>query len=204
MIIPKTADEAVRQYTPFVAKTARRFAGRGVTLEDLIQEGLIAVAKAFKAWSPTGGASMLTWIRRPVRNAMSRVVDEQRRAGGTGTGERSKKAPTRGVRLMSMDAPFSENGTYPDGAMEVGCLHDTVGVFVEPPDTFALRQLPGALATLNKTERQIIRMRFERDWTLERAGDALGFSRERARQVEAEALRKLRLVVKGDDDATFH
>lgn len=53
-----------------------------------------------------------------------------------------------------------------------------------------------AMAALNDRERSVLRLRFGltdgRDRTLAEIADELGFSRERARQVEADALRKLR------------
>jgi RNA polymerase primary sigma factor len=52
------------------------------------------------------------------------------------------------------------------------------------------------LATLTPREEQIVRMRFgigkKSDHTLEEVGEVFAVSRERIRQIEAKALRKLR------------
>jgi RNA polymerase primary sigma factor len=57
-------------------------------------------------------------------------------------------------------------------------------------------QVESALMELNARERQVLRMRFGledgRDRTLGEIGEELGVSRERVRQIEAEALAKLR------------
>jgi RNA polymerase primary sigma factor len=57
-------------------------------------------------------------------------------------------------------------------------------------------QIQNALAFLNERERQVLELRFGlvdgRDHTLEEVGQSLGVTRERVRQIEAKALRKLR------------
>ena len=56
--------------------------------------------------------------------------------------------------------------------------------------------IEGVLSTLSNREAEIIRMRFgigrDRPMTLEEVGTHYGLSRERIRQVETKALRKLR------------
>lgn len=186
MIIPKTEEEAVKQFTPFVFKTAKYFTKYGTLQEDLVQAGLLAVALAFRQWDPKGGASMLTWIRRPVRNVMTKMVREHKRKGGTGTGETRKEDPTDGVAIMSLDQEFVRDNHEPY------TLHDVLGTFDEPPDYLALRQLPAAMLALTPKERTVIRLRFERDWTLAKIGRKMALSRERIRQIERDALTKLR------------
>jgi RNA polymerase primary sigma factor len=57
-------------------------------------------------------------------------------------------------------------------------------------------QIRSALLFLNERERQVLELRFGlldgRDHTLEEVGQRLGVTRERVRQIEAKALRKLR------------
>ena len=54
----------------------------------------------------------------------------------------------------------------------------------------------GALATLTPREERIVRMRFgigvPSDYTLQEVGQTFGVTRERIRQIEAKALRKLK------------
>lgn len=188
-----TSEEAVKQFTPFVWKMAKRFARNpGVDIDDLVQVGLVAVGEASKEWSPDGGASMLTWIRRPVVGAMAKLVRNSTSYGVTRWGSRIGRGAK--VKHVSMDAPLDEaneqGGIY--------SMHDIIGHFESPPDYLALRQLPGALARLRRQERRVIRLRFVDGLTLHEVGDRLGFSRERARQIEASALGKLRTFVKGD------
>jgi len=91
--------------------------------------------------------------------------------------------------------------------MPVGQEDDaTLGEFIEdervltPPEAAALtllrQHLQEVLSTLNERERRVLELRFGLDdgriHTLEEVGRAFGVTRERIRQIEAKALRKLR------------
>jgi RNA polymerase primary sigma factor len=57
-------------------------------------------------------------------------------------------------------------------------------------------QMDSVLSSLTARERRVLELRFglagEKLYTLSEIGDALGVTRERIRQIEAKALRKLR------------
>ena len=65
------------------------------------------------------------------------------------------------------------------------------GIFINQKD-----QMIGALHSLTPREEQVVRMRFgiemENEHTLEEIGQSFAVTRERIRQIEVEALRKLR------------
>ncbi len=97
-------------------------------------------------------------------------------------------------QLLSLDQP---------GAGEtVGALGETVAdyreddPFHEATQELLKRRIAGALSQLDHREREIIRLRFGlRDgatYTLEKIGQMFSVNRERIRQIEAAAVRKLR------------
>jgi RNA polymerase primary sigma factor len=96
---------------------------------------------------------------------------------------------------MSLESPVGNN----DDATELGdfLADDTV---VEPGDAASrelLReQIKNVLGFLSDREREVLEMRFGlndgKDHTLEEVGRSFGVTRERIRQIEAKALRKLR------------
>jgi RNA polymerase primary sigma factor len=82
---------------------------------------------------------------------------------------------------------------------------------VQPLDAVIQRSLcdmmAQTLAQLNPREERVIRMRFglgtSRDHTLEDVGQTFGVTRERIRQIEAKALRKLRHPSRSRNLRTF-
>lgn len=186
----------VEQYRPFVFKMANKFARAGVaTQQELVQEGMLSVAIAVRKWRKKGGASVLTWLHRPVYWAMRKLVESNLNRGVTGGRDRKTGRRER-FPHASMDAPHaSQSGG--DGVNQEWTLHDLIGSFDEPRDVLALRQLPKALAKLTAYERRILRMRYADELTFEEIGEKLGgYSRERIRQLEKIALEKLRAAMR--------
>ena len=95
---------------------------------------------------------------------------------------------------ISLETPVGEGGD--------GSLGDLVadGRAVAPPEAVASTHLRAqtrrVLSTLSPREQQVLRMRFgigeRQDHTLEEVGQSLAVTRERVRQIESTALRKLR------------
>jgi RNA polymerase primary sigma factor len=106
---------------------------------------------------------------------------------------------------VSLDTPVGEDGDA------------TLGDLIEAPDAVdphavaeasALKQsLAEAMASLSEREQRILRMRFgiggTAEHTLAEVGEIFGLTRERIRQIEANALAKLRQPHRGRKLATF-
>jgi len=95
---------------------------------------------------------------------------------------------------VSLDIPVGED--------EISTLAEFIEDEVTPPPTAEAshslleEQLEEALASLAPREAEVIRLRFglegDRSYTLEEVGQKIGLTRERVRQIQAEALRRLR------------
>jgi len=194
-----TEAEVVKKYRPFVVKTAKLFDGHGVSQEDLIQEGLLAVVVAHRAWKPNEGSNMMTWIYYPVRNAMSHAVRRQKQLGMSMRGGRGRKKEV--VDLLYLDAdielPLGGTTTAHEFVSSENALNGNEST---ERDVFALAMLPDAVAQLEPREREVIRLRYVDELTLEEAGLKIGRTRQRVEQIEKDALYKLRQIMKGHDD----
>ena len=103
------------------------------------------------------------------------------------------------VALASEDTPLSLDGSGDDDP-DRRALIDTVAdaaptVEAQVTEADAARLLARALATLPERERTVLCLRYGiggEEQTLAQVGGAFGISRERARQIEDEALRRLR------------
>jgi RNA polymerase primary sigma factor len=95
---------------------------------------------------------------------------------------------------MSLELPVGQEDTT-----QLGDFIEDVSV-VEPVDAASKQllreQVRNVLEFLSDRERQVLEMRFGlkdgKDHTLEEVGNEFGVTRERIRQIEAKALRKLR------------
>lgn len=225
-------EEAIRQMVNsnlrLVVSVAREYAGRGVPLLDLIQEGSIGLLAAAKKFDYTLDYRFSTyatkWIRQgimrclmnhgalirvPVHTAELIRKVEQARAdllqetggepGAEKIAERCGMPEEKVIRLLqqnpevcSLDAPVGDD----DG---------TLGILLE--DVFSrrpyealvqeeLQQTMGTLmAALNPRQQQILRLHYGMDdgvcYSLEQIGTIFGISKERARQIEKQAMEKL-------------
>jgi RNA polymerase primary sigma factor len=129
-------------------------------------------------WAQETGEPLDPLLERKWRNATAKVRNIQRIAQDT----------------MSLDLPIG-----PDQTNEMGdFLEDPKAV--EPVDAASKQllreQVRNVLNFLSERERLVLEMRFGlkdgKDHTLEEVGKEFGVTRERIRQIEAKALRKLR------------
>ncbi len=134
-------------------------------------------------------------VSRELQQGLGREPDAEEIALKMGTTSEKVRQILRAAKQpISLETPVGEDegNTIADFIADRG-----VQAPAEAADDAMLKhQVEGALAELNPRERQVLRMRFGledgRDRTLGEIGEELGVSRERVRQIEAEALGKLR------------
>lgn len=217
-----------------VVSVAREYAGRGVPLLDLIQEGSIGLITAVKKFDYTREFRFSTyatkWIRQGITRALMnhagqirvpvhtaekmRQLNRQRAdflqqqgreptdgelARLTGLSEAKVRQLTQlAPEVCSLDSPVGEDG---DGSLGQSLMDPAP----EPQEEMIRRALQETLdqlmQALNQRQQRIIRLHYGMDdgycHTLEEIGREMGISKERARQIERDAMEKLRRLGTG-------
>jgi RNA polymerase primary sigma factor len=227
--IDTAKQEMVRANLRLVLSIAKRYRGRGMTFDDLIQEGNLGLLKAVGRFDHTKGnrfSTYATWwvrqsiirgiydktrtIRLPVhfielKNLFFKVyyelLKELGREPSPGEIAERSKLPVEKVQMVLTLAAQPISLETPIGEDE-----QRLGDFLEderalsPVDECSDRELAEVtrtlLATLQPREEKILRLRFGLDGqpaeTLEKIGKIFHVSKERIRQIEKKALRKLK------------
>jgi RNA polymerase primary sigma factor len=216
-----------------VASVARRYIGKGVLFDDLIQEGNLGLEHAIVKFDWRKGFKFSTYAYWWIRQRISRAVSHQSRIIRLPFHKielitRVFKASEELQQMNGSEANIRQISEYmkvPEDLVEESfrayrftkSLDGTTGTY-DDRDTYNDVPEPGLtedigekiylkhevssklLNSLTDRERMILELRYGiadgEEHTLAYVGTELGITRERVRQIESEALVKLRSTVK--------
>jgi len=210
-----------------VVSVAREYAGRGVPLLDLIQEGSIGLLAAAKKFDYTLDYRFSTYATKWIRQGITRCLTGHGMIRvPTHTAEKIRKINTVRASLLQQNGEeptlqqIAQLCELPVAKVEqllqlspetcsldapVGDEDATLGLLLEnlhaeqPYEKLVREELNQTmndlLSGLNDRQRQVLHLRFGMEdgvcYSLEQIGKKLGISKERARQIEKQAMDKL-------------
>ncbi|MED6160493.1 hypothetical protein PIB30_051934 [Stylosanthes scabra] len=211
-------DKMIKSNIRLVISIAKNYQGAGMNLEDLVQEGCRGLVRGAEKFDASKGFKFSTyahwWIKQAVRKSLSdqsrtiRLPARKQFFSENGRNPNDEEvAAATGLSMKRLGAVLLTPKAPRSLEQKIGINQNLKPseVIADPDAETAEEQLikqmmkkdlEMVLESLNPREQQVIRWRFGMDdgrmKTLQEIGEMMGVSRERVRQIESVAFRKLR------------
>ena len=157
----------------FVVSVARQYQDNGLSLDDLVSEGNLALMLAAGKWKPEKGIRFVQYAVWDIRKAIERAIEQQ------------------GNIIHDAPASVGFTNSRVDMAVAKSNRNADESVSFLSADT----ELTGSLGCLNERERKVIILYYGLGTdalTMMEIAEEMGLKRERVRQIRKKAERKLR------------
>ena len=157
----------------FVVSVARQYQDNGLSLDDLVSEGNLALMLAAGKWKPEKGIRFVQYAVWDIRKAIERAIEQQ------------------GNIIHDVPASVGFTNSRVDMAVAKSNRNADESVSFLSADM----ELTGSLGCLNERERKVIILYYGLGTdvlTMMEIAEEMGLKRERVRQIRKKAERKLR------------